>query len=736
MVNTKTLPGADCGSDHELLVMSMRLKIKKTKAANHPIRYDMIRIPEQFNVDIQNRFAELIPIVDEMTPNELWEKIKITTAKVAKEKLSRKRFRKKQWISDETLDLIDERRNMKAHGKNVNNPEYKEKSRAIRRACRKDKERFTEDKCEIIVGLCKQGRTSEMYKEIRTLIKKFTPKLNVIKDANGETLTENDDILARWKEHCEGLFTKCGSTGASTTDCGDNEQDNSSETTDEDDEELIPLRSEVELAVKQLKNGKATGCDDISAEMIKASGELGISLLHKLIVKIWQTGEWPEDWRRAVLIPIPKKGDLQQCSNYRTISLISHASKVMLKIIMKRIERKLEAEINVVQAGFRKGRGTRDHIFNLRMIIQKCREFNQPLFTCFVDYTKAFDSVEHQQLWTVMREMGFPKRIVSLIEALYSEQQSAVRTDSGTTDWFSVSKGVRQGCIMSPQLFSVYTESIMREVEEEQNHSEYDELSVGGTKITELRYADDTALFSTTPEGLNNLVQAVNKHSSAYKLSINAAKTKIMELDKWQENTNIVIDNINVERVQSFQYLGATFTTNGDGASNIKQRLAMAVQALNNMQYLWKSASKELKLKVLRTCIFPIGTYGCETWVLRKLDIKRINAFEMKCYRKVLRIPWIAHRTNCSILNELHLPTNWMYNFVRRQKLKYFGHVTRHNGLEKTIMQGMVAGKRSRGKPRQRWEKDITDTFGTMTAASRVAEDRKQFRSDIWAATS
>ena len=95
MVNTKTLPGADCGSDHELLMMSMRLKIKKTKAGKHPIRYDMIHIPEQFNVDIKNRFAELIPIVVEMTPNELWEKIKITTAKVAKEKLSRNRFRKK-----------------------------------------------------------------------------------------------------------------------------------------------------------------------------------------------------------------------------------------------------------------------------------------------------------------------------------------------------------------------------------------------------------------------------------------------------------------------------------------------------------------------------------------------------------------------------------------------------------------------------------------------------------------
>ena len=149
---------------------------------------------------------------------------------------------------------------------------------------------------------------------------------------------------------------------------------------------------------------------------------------------------------------------------------------------------------------------------------------------------------------------------------------------------------------MSPQLFSIYTESIMREVEEEQNNSEYDELSIGRTNITELRYADDTGLFSTTPERLNNLVQAVNKHSAAYKLSINAAKTKITELDKWQENTNIVIDYINVERVQSFQYMGAMFTTNGDCASNIKQRLAMAVQALNSMQYIWKSVSKELKL--------------------------------------------------------------------------------------------------------------------------------------------
>ena len=107
------------------------------------------------------------------------------------------------------------------------------------------------------------------------------------------------------------------------------------------------------------------------------------------------------------------------------------------------------------------------------------------------------------------------------------------------------------------------------------------------------------------------------------------------------------------------------------------------------------------------------------------------NAFAMKCYCNMLRIPWIVHRTNSSLSNECHLPMNWLYNVVRCQQLKYFGHVTRHNDLEKTIMQGMVAEKRSRGKPRQRWEKDIRDIFSTMATASKLAEDKHRFCKDF-----
>ena len=124
-----------------------------------------------------------------------------------------------------------------------------------------------------------------------------------------------------------------------------------------------PLREEVELAIKELKVGKSPGCDLITAEMIKASGEPGIDVYHHICKKICHQGKWPQEWERSIFIPIPKKGDLKECTNYRTIFLISHASKIMLKIIQKRLESKLEEEVSATQAGFRKGSSTRDHIF-------------------------------------------------------------------------------------------------------------------------------------------------------------------------------------------------------------------------------------------------------------------------------------------------------------------------------------------------------------------------------------
>ena len=150
--------------------------------------------------------------------------------------------------------------------------------------------------------------------------------------------------------------------------------------------------------------------------------------------KIWKTQQWPQDWKRSVFIPIPKKGNAKECSNYRTIVLISHASKVMLKILQARLQQYVNRELPDVQAGFRKGRGTRDQIANIRWIMEKAREFQKNIYFCFIDYAKAFDCVDHNKLWKILQEMGIPDHLTCLLRNLYAGQEATVRTGHVTMD--------------------------------------------------------------------------------------------------------------------------------------------------------------------------------------------------------------------------------------------------------------------------------------------------------------
>ena len=156
----------------------------------------------------------------------------------------------------------------------------------------------------------------------------------------------------------------------------------------------------------------------------------------------------------SVFFPILEKDNAKECSNYHIIALISHASKVMLKILQASLQQYMNHEISNVQAGFRKGRGTRDQIANICYIIKKAREFQKNIYFCFIDYAKAFDCVDHDKLWTILKEMGIPDHLTCLLRNLYSDQEATVRTGHGTTDWFQIGKGVCQGCILSPCLLT------------------------------------------------------------------------------------------------------------------------------------------------------------------------------------------------------------------------------------------------------------------------------------------
>ena len=159
---------------------------------------------------------------------------------------------------------------------------------------------------------------------------------------------------------------------------------------------------------------------------------------------MWKTEQWPQDWKRSVFLPIPKKGNAKECSNYHTIALISLASKVRLKILQARLQQYINCELPDVQAGFRKGRGTRDRISNMCWIIEKSREFQKNIHFCFIDHAKAFDCVDHNKLWKILKEMGIPDYLTCLSRNLYAGQEATVRTGHRTTDWFQIGKGVSQ----------------------------------------------------------------------------------------------------------------------------------------------------------------------------------------------------------------------------------------------------------------------------------------------------
>ena len=164
---------------------------------------------------------------------------------------------------------------------------------------------------------------------------------------------------------------------------------------------------------------------------------------------------------KVSFVPIPKKDNAKECSNYHTIALFSDPSKVMLKIIQAKLQQYVNHGFSDVQAGFRKGRGTRDQIANICWISKKAREFQRNIYFCFIDYSKAFDCVDHSKLWKILKVLGIPDHLTCLLRNLYAGQEATVRTGHGTTDWFQIGKGVRQGCILSPCLFNLHAEYII-----------------------------------------------------------------------------------------------------------------------------------------------------------------------------------------------------------------------------------------------------------------------------------
>ena len=354
-----------------------------------------------------------------------------------------------------------------------------------------------------------------------------------------------------------------------------------------------------------------------------------IDILTAICNKIWKTGEWPTTWTQSLVITLPKKGNLQLCQNYRTISLISHPNKVMLKIILNRLQPQAEEIIAEGQAGFRAGRSTTEQIFNLRILCEKYLQHQQNLYHVFIDVKKAFDRVWNEALWATMRKYNINASIIRAIENL--------------TEWFRTTAGVRQECLLSSTLFNIFLERIMCEALDDHEGS----VNIGGRLITNFRFADDIVVNAEEEEEAGVLIDRLDRTTTRYKWrSIQTRQKKVMT-----NNPNgfhlIQIKGQRLEEVENFKYLGASTSKEGS-KPEILSRIAQTTATLSRLKIIWrdKNISLTSKVKLMRTLILSTFLYACESWTLTAEIERRIQALEMRCYRRLLNISYKDHVTN------------------------------------------------------------------------------------------
>jgi len=249
--------------------------------------------------------------------------------------------------------------------------------------------------------------------------------------------------------------------------------------------------------------------------------------------------------------------------------------------------------------------------------VEKAREFQKNIYFCFIDYAKAFDCVDHNKLWKILKELGISDHLTCLLRNLYAGQEATIRTGHGTTDWFQIRKGVCQGCILSPCLFNFYSEYIMMRnagLEEAQAG-----IKIARRNINNLRYKDDTTLMAESEEELKSLLMKVKEESEKVGLQLNIQKPKIMAsgpITSWQ------VDGETVETVADFIFGGSKITADGECSHEIKRHLLLGRKVMMNLDSILKSRDITLPIKVrlVKPMVFPVVMYGCKSWTIKKAE--------------------------------------------------------------------------------------------------------------------
>ncbi|KAK3568084.1 hypothetical protein QTP86_030306 [Hemibagrus guttatus] len=427
-------------------------------------------------------------------------------------------------------------------------------------------------------------------------------------------------------------------------------------------------KDEVRKALKRMKSGKAVGPDDIPVEVWKCLGEAAVEFLTSLFNRVLESERMPEEWRRSVLVPIFKnKGDVQSCSNYRGIKLMSHTMKVWERVVEARLRKAVE--ICEQRYGFMPRKSTTNAIFALRILMEKYRDGQRELHCVFVDLEKAYDRVPREELWYCMRKSGVAEKYVRVVQDMYERSRTVVRCAVGQTEEFKVEVGLHQGSALSPFLFAIVMDQLSEEVRQESPWT--------------MMFADDIVICSESREQVEENLERWRFALERRGMKVSRSKTEYMCVNEREGSGTVRLQGEEVKKVQELKYLGSTVQSNGECGKEVKKRVQAGWNGWRKVSGVLcdRKISARIKGKVYRTVVRAAMLYCLETVSLRKRQESELEVAELKMLRFSLGVTRLDRIRNKYIRGTAHV--GHLGDKVRETRLRWFGHVQRRETIQR-----------------------------------------------------